>query len=173
MAELGKIKFAQPFTDLSGRDGVGVIDDLVDRRYFTDESQRKDFLNKQKGFFRNFQPKGIYGQPIKPIPLGGRSIRNLPDIREIRSGRGDVSMGMDRVGMFFGGDTLASSLVKLLMTGKLILPHYDYAGGTSGGPESDSDVEDGFIYIRHDYDTGSTDDIRVYVGGAWKSAALT
>jgi len=106
--------------------------------------------------------------PIKPPDNGQR----LPDLREVKAGRGNRSMTQDQQGLYFGGDTFATAILKLLMTGKLIVQYHDYAGGTTGGPESDSDVENGMIYLAKDYGAVGTHKLFARIGGAWKSVTL-
>lgn len=96
----------------------------------------------------------------------------FPDLREMKAGRGNRSMGMDQQALFFGGDTFATAILKLLMTGKLVVQYHDYAGGTTGGPESDSDVENGMIYLAKDYGAVGTHKLFARIGGAWKSVTL-
>lgn len=50
---------------------------------------------------------------------------------------------------------------------------YDYSGGTSGGPEAGSYAYEGMVYTRLNYGGGSEDNIRVYVGGTWRSVQTT
>jgi len=110
----------------------------------------------------------ILPQPTKPAD-GTTSIREL---KEARAGRGAKSFGFDQTGMFFGADTIATAVLKLLMTGKLIVQYHDYAGGTTGGPESDADVENGMIYLAKDYGAVGTHKLFARIGGAWKSVTL-
>lgn len=110
----------------------------------------------------------IVAQPPQPAD-GTTSIRELKDAR---AGRGARSFGFDQSGMFFGGDTMATAVLKMLMTGKLIIQIHDYAGGTTGGPESDADVEDGMVYIGENYGGAGTHKFFARIGGAWKSVTL-
>lgn len=111
----------------------------------------------------------IEQKPLEP-PEDGQFFK---DLREMKAGRGNISMGQDQQGLFFGGDTFATAVLKLLMTGKLRVQYHDYAGGTTGGPESDADIEDGMIYLAKDYGASGTHKLFARIGGAWKSVTLT
>jgi len=50
---------------------------------------------------------------------------------------------------------------------------YDYGGGTSGGPEAGSYASEGMMYVRLNYGGSALDNIRVYVGGAWRSVTTS
>lgn len=50
---------------------------------------------------------------------------------------------------------------------------FDYGGGTTGGPEAGSYAYEGMMYVRLNYDVGNEDNLRVYVGGGWRSVNTT
>jgi hypothetical protein len=50
---------------------------------------------------------------------------------------------------------------------------YDYGGGTSGGPEAGSYAYEGMAYVRNNYGGSYEDNLRVYIGGSWRSVQTT
>lgn len=104
----------------------------------------------------------------KETVSSSQTVRNL---RTLRSGRGSKSMGFGREGLAFGGETFAAAVLKLFTDGKIKLPFHDYGGGTTGFIESDTDLEDGMVYIAFDY--GGSDYLRVRVNGAWVDMLLS
>jgi hypothetical protein len=68
------------------------------------------------------------------------------------------------------------SVQRINLKNVLNLEAVDYGGGTTdpdGSPESLSEPQEGWMYARTNYDVGSEDNIRVYIGGTWRSITTT
>lgn len=62
------------------------------------------------------------------------------------------------------------------LTDVLNLEAEDYGGGTTdpvGSPEASTSPQEGWLYCRVNYDVGSEDNVRIYIGSAWRSIITT
>lgn len=115
--------------------------------------------------------------PAREIPpdvyIRGLIQQELLNLIEGRLGSGTNSMHFNRSGLWFGADSPTAAVMKILLNGKIKIPIHDYAGGTTGGMESDSDLEDGMIYIAQNFGGAGTHKLRARIGSAWKEATLS
>lgn len=127
----------------------------------------------------NLGPTEIPDLPAQEIPtdtyIRGIVQNELMKLVGLKLGAGNTNtMRMDsESGLWFASDTFASAVLALFLNGKLKIQYHDYANGTTGGPESDSDLVDGIIYIAANFGGAGTHKLRARVGGAWKEATLS
>jgi len=115
--------------------------------------------------------------PSQNIPpdsyIRGIIQQELLKLVEARIGAGTSQVSrLDRNGLYFGSEDPTTAVLKILLNGKLKVQLYDYGGGTTGGPESDTDLENGMIYIAANFGGAGTHKLRARIGGAWKEATL-
>ena len=118
----------------------------------------------------------IPDDPKQDIPpdtyIRGLIQQELLNLVAIRLGVAPKTMRLDSSGLWFGADTAAAAVTKILLNGKIKIPIFDYAGGTTGGMESDTDLENGMIYIAQNFGGAGTHKFRARIGGAWKEVTL-